>query len=162
MNDIEFIEGQQAPNFTLMGSDNKSHSLTDFRGSNIVLYFYPKDNTPGCTLEAQDFRDNIDSFKRLNTVVLGISRDSLSSHEKFITKQCIPFILLSDDNEVVCNLYGVLKEKNMYGKKSIGIERSTFIIDSNGVLNKGYRKVKVDGHIDHILEYIKSLQNKKA
>ncbi|WP_139905968.1 thioredoxin-dependent thiol peroxidase [Clostridium thermarum] len=157
MNNIEVIEGQMAPDFSLMGSDNKSHSLSDYRGSNIVLYFYPKDNTPGCTLEAQDFRDNIEKFKELNTVVLGVSRDSLSSHEKFITKQCLPFILLSDDNEEVCNLYGVLKEKTLYGKKHIGIERSTFIIDTEGVLRRAYRKVKVDGHVEHIIEYLRSL-----
>ncbi|WP_163195839.1 thioredoxin-dependent thiol peroxidase [Clostridium thermarum] len=157
MNNIEVIEGQMAPDFSLMGSDNKSHSLSDYRGSNIVLYFYPKDNTPGCTLEAQDFRDNIEKFKELNTVVLGVSRDSLSSHEKFITKQCLPFILLSDDNEEVCNLYGVLKEKTLYGKKHIGIERSTFIIDTDGVLRRAYRKVKVDGHVEHIIEYLCSL-----
>ena len=150
-------EGYKAPDFSLIGSDGKTHSLSDYNGKNIVLYFYPKDNTPGCTLEAQAFRDNIDTFNQLNTVVLGISRDSLSSHEKFITKQCLPYILLSDNEEKACNLYGVLKEKNMYGKKVIGIERSTFVIDTEGVLRKEFRKVKVDGHIEHILEFIKSI-----
>lgn len=157
MSDITVKEGFKAPDFILGGSDGKNHSLSDYNGKNIVLYFYPKDNTPGCTLEAQDFRDNIEAFKELDAVVLGVSRDSISSHEKFITKQCLPFVLLSDNEETVCNLYGVLKEKNMYGKKVIGIERSTFIIDSEGVLIKEYRKVKVDGHIEHIIDTLKSL-----
>lgn len=157
MDTLELKEGNKAPDFVLSGSDNKEHSLKDYTGKKIILYFYPKDNTPGCTLEAQDFRDNIEEFNKLNAVVLGISRDTLDSHEKFITKQCLPFILLSDNDETVCKLYSVLKEKNLYGKKSIGIERSTFIIDEEGILRRIYRKVKVDGHIDDILEQLKKL-----
>ncbi|MDP4089843.1 MAG: thioredoxin-dependent thiol peroxidase [Bacillota bacterium] len=157
MSDIELKEGIKAPDFVLPGSDNKEHSLKGYSDKKVVLYFYPKDNTPGCTLEAQAFRDNIEEFANLNAVVLGISRDTLVSHEKFITKQCLPFILLSDNDETVCKLYDVLKEKNMYGKKSIGIERSTFLIDEEGILQKAYRKVKVDGHIEQVLEELKNL-----
>lgn len=157
MSNVELSEGSKAPDFLLPGSDNKEHSLKDYLGQKVILYFYPKDNTPGCTLEAQAFRDNIEELRKLNAVVIGISRDTLASHEKFITKQCLPFVLLSDNEETVCNLYGVLKEKNMYGKKSIGIERSTFIIDEDGLLRKVYRKVKVDGHIEHIIGELKAL-----
>lgn len=141
-----------APDFKLMGSDNKEHSLSDYRGKKVILYFYPKDNTPGCTTEACDFRDNHDKISSSNTIVIGISKDSLSSHEKFINKFDLPFILLSDEEKEVCALYDVIKEKNMYGKKVLGIERSTFIIDENGILVKEFRKVRVKGHIDTILE----------
>ncbi|WP_446899677.1 peroxiredoxin [Clostridium sp. LBM24168] len=146
--------GNKAPDFTLIGSDRKEHRLSDYIGKKVILYFYSKDNTPGCSKEACLFRDNIDTLNDLNAVVLGVSRDSLDSHDKFIYKLNIPFILLSDPDEKVCNLYGVIKEKNMFGKKKLGIERSTFIIDENGVLKKIYRKVKVDGHVDKILEDI--------
>lgn len=151
---MELVENKQAPDFSLEGSDGKRHKLSDYLGKKVVLYFYPKDNTPGCTKEASCFVDNIPTFRNMNTVILGVSRDSLSSHDKFIKKLNIPFILLSDNEQIVCNLYGVLKGKNMYGRKSIGIERSTFIIDENGILIKIYRKVKVDGHIDDILKNI--------
>lgn len=144
-----------APNFKLMGSDNKEHSLNEYRGKKVILYFYPKDNTPGCTAEACDFRDNYTSFKDLNTIILGVSKDSLVAHDKFITKFGIPFILLSDKDEEVCKLYNVIKEKNMYGRKYKGIERSTFIIDEEGILIKEFRKVKVKGHIDKILTELK-------
>lgn len=145
-------EGIKAPDFSLMGSDKKEHKLSEYLGKKIILYFYPKDNTPGCSKEACAFRDNLITINNLNTVVLGISRDSLASHDKFIEKLDIPYILLSDSNEEVCKLYDVLKEKNMYGRKSIGIERSTFIIDENGFIKKIFRKVKVDGHIEKVLE----------
>lgn len=144
-----------APNFKLMGSDNKEHSLDEYRGKKVILYFYPKDNTPGCTTEACDFRDNYTTFKDLNTIILGVSKDSLASHDKFITKIGIPFVLLSDTDEEVCKLYDVIKEKNMYGRKYMGVERSTFIINEEGVLVKEFRKVKVKGHIDKILEELK-------
>lgn len=157
MENSELKEGMKAPNFTLIGSDKGEHKLSDYLGKKVVLYFYPKDNTPGCSLEAEAFRDNNENFNDLNTVILGISRDSLNSHDKFIEKYCLPFLLLSDEDETVCNLYGVLKEKTMFGKKSFGIERSTFIIDEDGIIKKIYRKVKVDGHIDHVLETLKSL-----
>lgn len=157
MNTNVLSEGMKVPDFTLLGSDKKEHKLSDYLGRKVVLYFYPKDNTPGCSLEAQDFRDNASIFEELNTVIIGISRDSLSSHGKFIDKFCLPFLLLSDENELACNLFGVLKEKTMFGKKSIGIERSTFIIDEKGVLRKILRKVKVDGHVNAVINEIKSL-----
>jgi thioredoxin-dependent peroxiredoxin len=143
-------EGIKAPDFTLMGSDNKEHKLSDYSNKKIILYFYPKDNTPGCSQEAQDFKDAIEEFNSKNTIILGISRDSIKSHDKFIAKYDLPFILLSDEDETVCNLYGVLKEKNMFGKKSIGIERSTFLINEDGIITKVYRKVKVPGHVENL------------
>ena len=143
--------GNLAPDFTLMGSDGKEHKLSDYKGKKVVLYFYPKDNTPGCTTEACDFRDNIHQIANLNAVVLGISKDNLNSHNKFREKFNLPFILLSDEDKVVCNLYDVIKEKNMYGKKVLGIERSTFILDEEGNLIKEFRKVKVKGHIEEVL-----------
>lgn len=154
MNNLEIKEGTIAPDFSLIGSDNKQHKLSDYKGKKVILYFYPKDNTPGCTREAESFRDNIDSFNTLNTIVLGISRDSLTSHDKFISKLNLPFVLLSDSDEKVVNLYGVLKEKTMFGKTSMGIERSTFIINEDGVIEKIYRKVKVNGHVEDILKHI--------
>lgn len=146
-----------APDFKLMGSDGKEHSLSDYKGKNIVLYFYPKDNTAGCTTEACDFRDNMQNFSDLDAIILGISRDSLASHDKFITKLSLPFVLLSDPDETVCKLYDVIKEKNMYGKKYMGVERSTFIINKEGILVGEFRKVRVKGHIDKVLETIKNL-----
>jgi thioredoxin-dependent peroxiredoxin len=148
-NDLK--EGMAAPEFMLMGSDGKEHRLSSYQGKKVILYFYPKDNTPGWTTEAESFKDNAETLAGLNTVVLGVSRDTLASHDKFINKLSLPFILLSDENEVVCNLYGVLKDKNMYGKKVMGVERSTFIISENGIIQKIYRKVKVDGHLDDIV-----------
>lgn len=150
MENIILEEGMKAPDFTLMGSDGKEHRLSDYLGKKVVLYFYPKDNTPGCSTQAQAFRDHFEHFTNENTVILGISRDSLTSHEKFIAKYELPFVLLSDQDEVVCKLYNVLKEKNMFGRMVFGIERSTFVIDEAGVLTKIYRKVKVAGHIDNI------------
>ncbi|EEH99496.1 hypothetical protein CSBG_03122 [Clostridium sp. 7_2_43FAA] len=147
--------GNLAPDFTLMGSDGKEHKLSDYIGNKVILYFYPKDNTPGCTTEACDFRDNIDKITNQNAIVLGISKDNLNSHNKFIEKFNLPFILLSDEDKIVCELYDVIKEKNMYGKKVLGIERSTFIINEEGYLIKDFRKVKVKGHIDAVLEELK-------
>ncbi|HAX72366.1 MAG TPA: peroxiredoxin [Firmicutes bacterium] len=135
--------GMEAPDFTLMGSDREVHALNQYRGKRVVLYFYPKDNTPGCTTQAQQFRDEFSKFNDANTVILGVSRDSMVVHEKFVDKHNLPFILLADTEEIVCETYGVLKEKNMYGKKSIGIERSTFVINEEGILTNIYRKVKV-------------------
>ncbi len=146
--------GELAPNFSLQDCDEKIHSLNDYKGKKVILYFYPKDNTPGCTTEACDFRDNYNIIENKNTVVIGISKDNLNSHNKFISKFNLPFILLSDEEKEVCNLYGVIKEKNMFGKKVLGIERSTFIIDENGILIKEFRKVKVKGHIEEILSNI--------
>ncbi|MCH8078762.1 MAG: peroxiredoxin [Proteobacteria bacterium] len=132
--------------------------LSDFKGKNIVLYFYPKDSTPGCTLEGQDFRDSKRKFSARNTVILGVSRDSVKSHEKFKSKQSFSFDLLSDPDEKLCKQFDVIKEKNMYGKKVIGIERSTFLIDEDGILVKEWRKVKVKGHVGEVLEEIKKLK----
>lgn len=146
-----------APDFKLIGSDGKEHSLSDYKGKNIVLYFYPKDNTAGCTTEACDFRDNIQSFHDLNAIILGVSRDSLASHDKFITKLSLPFVLLSDPDETVCKLYDVIKEKNMYGKKYMGVERSTFLINKEGILIEEFRKVRVKGHIEKVLDKLKEV-----
>lgn len=145
------------PNFSLTGSDKKEHSLSEYKGKKVILYFYPRDNTPGCSTEACDFRDNNTIISNMNAVVIGVSRDSLKSHDKFIEKFNLPFLLLSDEDETLCNLFGVIKEKNMYGKKVMGIERSTFLINEEGVLVKEYRKVKVKGHIDTILEDLKNI-----
>ncbi|SHK59390.1 peroxiredoxin Q/BCP [Clostridium cavendishii DSM 21758] len=153
MSSIEI--NKKAPEFSLIGSDNNIHKLTDYRGKKVILYFYPKDNTPGCTTEACDFKEYFENLKDLNAIVLGVSRDSLASHDKFISKLGLPFILLSDENEELCKLYDVIKEKNMYGKKVLGIERSTFIIDEDGILIKEFRKVKVKGHVEEILNLLK-------
>lgn len=131
-------------------------TLADFKGKKIVLYFYPKDNTSGCTQESKDFRDSIKEFEALNVVILGVSRDSLKSHAKFITDHDLPFTLISDPLESFCHLFDVMKEKSMYGKKYNGIERSTFVIDENGVLLKEWRNVKVPGHVSEILEFLKN------
>ena len=144
--------GKKVPAFTLPATGDKTIKLSALKGKNIVLYFYPKDSTPGCTIEGQNFRDNIGKFNAHNTIILGISRDKLSSHEKFKQQQCFPFDLLSDEDETLCNLFDVIKEKNMYGKKILGIERSTFLIDEKGVLYKEWRKVKVKNHVNEILE----------
>jgi len=154
MIDTNLVEGNIAPNFTLAGSDKNSHSLSDYIGKKVILYFYPKDNTGGCIIEAEAFRDSSQVIEQKNAIILGVSRDSLASHDKFINKLKLPFILLSDSNEEVCNLYEVIKEKNMYGRKFLGIERSTFIIDEKGKLVKIFRKVKINGHLDSILKLI--------
>ena len=144
-------------NFTLAATSEQEISLRDLKGKNVVLYFYPKDSTPGCTREGQDFRDSYNKFKRQNTVILGVSRDSIKAHENFKAKQDFQFELLSDKDETLCQLFDVIKMKNMYGKQVRGIERSTFLIDSNGKLNKEWRKVKVDGHADEVLAAVKAL-----
>ena len=129
----------------------------ELAGSAYLLYFYPKDDTPGCTLEGQDFRDRHAAFKRLRVRVLGVSRDSLASHEKFKAKYSLPFDLVSDSDETLCRQFDVIKEKNMYGKKVLGIERSTFLVDGDGVLRGEWRKVKVAGHVDEVLAAAKEL-----
>ena len=149
--------GMKIPDFNLPATGDQNIKLSALKGKNIVLYFYPKDNTPGCTLEGQDFRDNIRKFNTRNTVILGVSRDSIKSHENFKEKQRFPFELLSDSGEKLCKLFDVIKEKNMYGKKVMGIERSTFLIDAKGVLRAEWRKVKVDGHVNEILSAVKNL-----
>ena len=132
-------------------------SSKDLAGSPYVLYFYPKDDTPGCTLEGQGFRDSRAAFKRLGVRVLGVSRDSMASHDKFRAKYSLPFDLLSDADETLCKQFDVIKMKNMYGKKVLGVERSTFLVDADGVLRREWRKVKVDGHVDEVLAAAKEL-----
>lgn len=149
--------GKKIPDFKLAATGDKIIKLSDLKGKKVVLYFYPKDSTPGCTMEGQDFRDNMKKFKAQNTVILGVSRDSVDTHEKFRQKECFPFDLLSDTDEKLCKLFDVIKEKNMYGKKVMGIERSTFLIDEEGVLRQEWRKVKVDGHADEVLNAVKNL-----
>ena len=149
--------GKKVAAFDLPATGGKTIALGDLKGKNVVLYFYPKDSTPGCTLEGQDFRDHIRKFSARNTVVLGVSRDSIKSHESFKEKQCFPFELLSDEDETLCRQFGVIKQKNMYGRKVLGIERSTFLIDEKGVLRREWRGVKVPGHVEEVLEAIKEL-----
>jgi len=149
--------GKKVPDFTLEATGEQEISLSDLKAQNVVLYFYPKDNTPGCTREGQDFRDNYSKFKRQNTVILGVSRDSIKSHENFKAKQGFQFDLLSDKDENLCKLFDVIKMKNMYGKQVRGIERSTFLIDSNAKLKNEWRKLKVDGHVDEVLAAVKEL-----
>ena len=143
--------------FKAEATGDKTISLKELRGSNVVIYFYPKDATPGCTLEGQDFRDLHAKFRRAKTVILGVSRDSIASHEKFKAKQKFPFDLLSDPDEKLCSKFDVIKEKNMYGKKVMGIERSTFLIDADGKLRREWRKVKVKGHAEEVLDAVKAL-----
>ena len=135
--------GKKVPDFKIIGSDNKEHSLSDYLGKTVILYFYPKDNTPGCTTEACDFRDNSANFKDKNAIIIGVSRDSIKTHSNFINKFQLPFLLLSDKEEELCKLYDVIKEKKLYGKTYMGIERSTFIINPEGILTHEFRKVKV-------------------
>lgn len=149
--------GKKVPAFRLPATGEQDISLSDLKGKNVVIYFYPKDSTPGCTREGQDFRDNIAKFRRNKTVVLGVSRDSIKSHENFKAKQDFPFELLSDKDEELCKIFDVIKMKNMYGKKVRGIERSTFLINDKGVLKQEWRKVKVDGHVDEVLDAVRAL-----
>jgi len=153
--------GKKITDTKLNATGEQELKISDFKDKNVVLYFYPKDSTPGCTREGQDFRDNIAKFRRASTVILGVSRDSVKSHENFKTKQAFPFDLLSDSEEKLCTQFDVIKEKNMYGKKVLGIERSTFLIDKKGVLRKEWRKVKVDGHVEEVLTAVKELNSKK-
>jgi len=151
------VLGKKVPNFTANATGDQSVSLKDLKGKKVVLYFYPKDNTPGCTTEGQNFRDAHNKFKRANAVVFGISRDSLRTHENFKTKHEFPFDLLSDKEEALCQLFDVIKEKKLYGKTHMGIERSTFLIDEKGVLVKEWRKVKVAGHVEEVLGAVKEI-----
>ncbi|MES2933599.1 MAG: peroxiredoxin [Pseudomonadota bacterium] len=148
------------PEFSAPMTGNQIFNLSDHKGKNIVLFFYPKDNTPGCTTESIAFRDFYPDFQQANTSIFGISRDSIRSHEGFKQKLAMPFDLISDPDETLCNLFNVMKMKNMYGKQVRGIERSTFIIDDSGRLVKEWRGVKVAGHIDEVLEFVKTLAQK--
>jgi peroxiredoxin Q/BCP len=149
--------GRVIPALKLPATGEQTIDLKSLRGKNIVLYFYPKDSTPGCTTEGQDFTANHAKFKRRNTVILGISRDTVASHEKFRAKHNFPFDLLSDSDEKACGIFDVIKEKNMYGRKVMGIERSTFLLDEKGKLRQEWRKVKVKGHVDEVLEAVSNL-----
>ena len=149
--------GKKVANFSLPATGDKIVSLEDFNGANLVIYFYPKDSTPGCTLEGQNFRDSYEEFKKSGTKVLGVSRDNLKAHENFRTKQEFPFDLLSDADETLCGQFDVIHEKNMYGRKVMGIVRSTFLIDAKGVLQSEWRKVRVKGHVSEVLEAARSL-----
>ncbi len=149
--------GKSVPDFSLASTGGTPFKLSSARGKTLVLYFYPKDNTPGCTQQGSDFRDQHAAFAKANCRVYGISRDSLKSHESFKAKMKFPFELLSDEDEKVCKLFGVIKMKNMYGRKVRGIERSTFVLDGQGVLVREWRGVKVPGHIQEVLNFVKAL-----
>ena len=145
------------PDFTLPAAGDKQLSLSQFQGHNVVLYFYPKDNTTGCSLEAQDFRDHLARFKRRNTLIVGVSCDSLQSHDNFRRKYRLKFELLSDTDKKLCRRFGVYKQKSLYGRKFMGIERSSFLIDAQGVLRHEWRKVRVKGHAHEVLDAVKAL-----
>jgi len=147
-------EGDKAPDFILKNEQNQDINLNDFKGKKVVLYFYPKDNTPGCTKEACSFRDAYDDILEAGAVVIGISKDNTSSHEKFKNKHNLPFYLLSDLDNSVIEAYGAWQEKKMYGKTFMGIVRSTFIIDENGIIIKIYPKVKIGTHVEEVLKVL--------
>jgi peroxiredoxin Q/BCP len=150
--------GQKVPDFQRPATGDKTVKLSALKGKNVVLYFYPKDDTPGCTTEGQDFRDNSAKFARQNTIILGVSRDSLKSHEGFKSKFGFTFDLVSDEDETLCKLFDVIKLKKMYGKDVRGISRSTFLIDAEGKLRAEWRDVKVAGHVDEVLQTVKDLE----
>lgn len=149
--------GEPAPDFSAAGSAGRRLSLADWRGRPVVLYFYPKDATPGCTREGQDFRDLYPQFQALGAEVVGVSRDSVASHDRFAAAQSLPFPLLADTDETVCRAYNVIRPKNLYGRSIEGIERSTFLIDGQGVLRAQWRKVKVPGHAQAVLDALRTL-----
>lgn len=149
--------GKKVGAFTVATTATPKLSSKELLGAPYVLYFYPKDDTPGCTLEGKDFRDHHARFKRLDVRVLGVSRDSLASHAKFCAKYELPFELVADTDETLCHMFDVIKEKNMYGKKVLGVERSTFLVDAAGVLRREWRKVKVEGHVAEVLAAAKEL-----
>ena len=147
--------GKKAPDFSLLNQDEKKISLKDYIGQKVVLYFYPKDDTSGCTKEACSFSDDLSKFSKIDAVVLGVSPDSVKSHKKFSEKYKLKFDLLADEEKIAVEKYGVWKEKSMYGRKYMGVERTTFIIDENGKIKKIFNKVKVDGHNKEVLEALK-------
>ncbi len=150
--------GQKVPDFSLPATGGKPWKRSDAKGEKLVLYFYPKDMTAGCTLESQQFRDLHAAFRKARTRVVGVSRDSVASHEKFKAKESLPFDLLSDEEEKLCKLFDVIKDKSLYGRKFKGIERSTFLIDAQGVLCQEWRKVKAPGHASEVLEAARALK----
>ncbi len=149
--------GKKVPAFSIPATGDQTLSLKDFKGKNLVIYFYPKDNTPGCTQEGQDFRDNYKQFSKLNTEILGVSKDSIKKHENFKAKFDFPFELLSDEDETICKIFDVIKLKKLYGKEYMGIERSTFLINTEGKLVNEWRKVKVKEHVSEVLDAVKAL-----
>jgi len=149
--------GKKIPAFSAPATGGKTVATKDLAGRAFVLYFYPRDNTPGCTTEGQAFRDQYAKFKRLKVDIFGVSRDSLTSHEKFKAKFDFPFDLIADPDEKLCAVFDVMRDKNMYGKKVRGIERSTFLVDARGVVRQAWRKVKIDGHVDEVLAAAKAL-----
>lgn len=153
---LELEVGTKAPDFSLPDQDGKTVTLKSFKGKQVVLYFYPKDDTSGCTKEACDFRDSLAPITKAGAVVVGVSKDGQAAHQKFIAKYGLPFALLSDEDAAVCTAYGVYKEKSMYGRKYMGIERSTFVIDATGRIKALFRKVKVPGHVDDVLAAVKA------
>lgn len=153
----ELKEGMQAPDFSAAAANGETISLRDLRGKNVVLYFYPKDDTPGCTVEACAFRDAESEMRRLGAAVLGVSRDGAASHKRFTEKYQLNFPLLADEDETICRAYGVIVEKTMYGKKVMGIERSTFLIGGDGVIRRVWRKVKAEGHAQEVLAALQSV-----
>jgi len=155
---MSVTEGQIAPDFALPATDGSTVRLSDLRGKKVVLYFYPKDDTPGCTKEACAFRDNLGVLQSMGVVVLGVSPDSVASHQKFAQKYGLPFPLLADEGAQVATTYGVWKEKKQYGRTYMGIERTTFLIDENGIVQRVFPKVKVDGHVEEVIEAIRSLE----
>lgn len=156
MSDTPSLLNLAAPDFSGPMTGDKTFTLSDYRGQYLVLYFYPKDNTPGCTTESIDFRNHYDAFKNNNTEIFGISRDNLKSHENFKAKLEMPFNLISDADEVICTMFDVIKLKNMYGKKVRGIVRSTFVINPEGVVIQEWRGVKVPGHVEEVLHFIQT------
>lgn len=157
--DTRVREGDVAPDFALPDDEGRMVRLSDFRGKTVVLYMYPKDNTPGCTAEACDFRDNMARVQSAGAVLLGLSPDSVASHRKFKEKYQLPFPLLADEGAKVADSYGAWVEKSMFGRKYMGIERSTFVIDGDGILRKVFSKVKIKGHVEQVLTAINSLPN---
>ena len=151
------MPGKAVKDFSLPSTGGGTFKLADQRGKTLVVYFYPKDNTPGCTVEGADFRDRYGDFAKAGAEVVGVSRDSVKSHEGFKAKMKFPFALLSDADEKVCALFGVMKMKNMYGKKVRGIERSTFVLDGEGAIAREWRGVKVPGHVEEVLNFVKTL-----
>ena len=149
------LEGKNCPKFIADATSNQIVSNDTYKNKNVVIYFYPKDSTPGCTTEGQEFRDNYNKFKKLNTEILGVSRESIKSHENFKSKQNFPFELLSDPDEKVCKAFDVMKLKSMYGREYMGVDRSTFLINAKGKVIKEWRSVKVKGHVQEVLDTTK-------
>ncbi len=156
------VAGKPVSDTVVQATGGKTLRLHDLKGKYAVLYFYPKDNTPGCTMEGQDFRDRYNEFKKLKAEIYGVSRDSLASHEKFKARFKFPFELISDGDEKLCRMFDVIREKSLYGKKYMGVDRSTFILDKDGVLRREFRGVKVKGHVDEVIGEIGELQKSQS